>query len=94
MGCRGVPWGVVGCHGVISSTGYTPSGAILVDRLAMGGIFAIGGREARREGWEVGDEGAGGGDRGDGKRGSSTPCPPHTVEYKPIFVVSCLSEMC
>ena len=21
LGCRGVPWGVVGCHGVISSTG-------------------------------------------------------------------------
>ena len=56
MGCLGVPWGVVGCHGVISSTGYTPSGAILGDRLAMGGIFAIGGREAGREGWEVGDE--------------------------------------
>ena len=26
FGCRGVPWGVVECHGVISSTGYNRPG--------------------------------------------------------------------
>ena len=52
---------------------YTPSGAILGDRLAMVRDFCDRGREAGREGREVGEEGAGSWDRGGGKWGSSTP---------------------
>ena len=33
-------------------------------------------------GQEVGIEGAGSGDKGGGKRGSSTPCPPHLLRRK------------
>ena len=54
-----------------------PSGAIFGDKLAMGGR----GREVEREGREVGDVGAGSGDRGGGKRGSSTPLSTPTMTY-------------
>ena len=57
-----------------------PSGAILGDRLAMGRDFCDRGREAGREGREEGDELAGSGDRGGGKRGSSTPVHPHMTD--------------
>ena len=48
---------------------YTPSGAILGDRLAMGRDFCDRGREAGREGQEVGEEGAGSGGVGGRKWG-------------------------